>query len=102
MLPSNVETVPVKISGKLNIRQADTLHDELATSIETQPAVIIDLAEVTDCDAIGLQLLWSAKRYAERLGKPFSVAGATAALHQSCAQLGLRFSDLSSSPSEGL
>lgn len=59
------------------------------------PAASLDASGVETCDALGLQLLVSARLRADALGKAWQVASPSAALRETCELCGLPISALS-------
>ncbi|NDU74178.1 anti-sigma factor antagonist [Actinomadura sp. DSM 109109] len=63
------ERTVITISGDLDIASAPALREPLETALrDAGPLVVIDLSEVTFCDASGLALLTGARRLTEPEG----------------------------------
>lgn len=63
------------LSGEMTIYAAALLKDRLLTAIEDCPELEIDLANVSDIDTAGLQLLILAKRQAIAKDKTLTLTG---------------------------
>ncbi|WP_018151817.1 STAS domain-containing protein [Leeia oryzae] len=55
------EAGPLQLSGEVNIFTAAAIREQLLARLETSPRLEIDLAEVSEIDTAGLQLLLAAK-----------------------------------------
>lgn len=77
------------VEGEMTIYRAAELKPALLEAVRAQDAPALDLSAVTEFDSAGLQLLLMARREAQRLGKPLHVAGASPAVRDVCALLGL-------------
>ncbi len=62
------DTRTLRMSGELTIYQAVAAKDALLEALAFSPSLQIDLAEVSEIDTAGVQLLLLAKREAARLG----------------------------------
>ena len=90
MAPSSPDLVPLRLalSGPLTAATAVEQRAELLLRLGDAGDVTLALAEVTEIDAAGLQLLLSARRWAAARGRGFAVEGAPLALEERCAALG--------------
>jgi anti-anti-sigma regulatory factor len=79
----------LKLSGELRINVAEELRAALLDYVCTASRPVVDLSEVTECDAAGWQLLISAGRTAEHSGQPFELVGLTDAIREAGESLGL-------------
>lgn len=79
------------VEGELTIYRAAELKPALLEAVRTADAPALDLSAVTEFDSAGLQLLLVARREAQRLGKPLQVAGASPAVREVFALLGIDF-----------
>ena len=79
----------LRLAGNVDTYAAVPLHDELTRALRDQAALTVDLSEVVSCDFAAIQLLCSARRSAERAGKPFAVASLSEGVLQTCAALGV-------------
>ena len=83
------EAACLAVEGELTIYRAAELQPVLLETVRTQAAPALDLSAVTEFDSAGLQLLLVARREAARLGKVLRVLGASAAVTDVHALLGL-------------
>ncbi|MFE4862339.1 STAS domain-containing protein [Streptomyces sp. NPDC056670] len=63
-------TVEVHVRGDIDAQSADVLHETLITALTShRGTLLIDLAQVTDCDRHGLDALLAAYLVAQRAGR---------------------------------
>lgn len=81
----------LKIDAELIIHSAASLRQKLLELLAQHPSgdCRIDLSAVEECDAIGLQLLISARKSAENLSSSFVIAAASPAVEEAAAAIGL-------------
>jgi anti-anti-sigma factor len=77
------------VEGEMTIYRAAELHPALLDAVRTQDAPALDLSAVTEFDSAGVQLLLVARREAGRLGKRLVLQGASPAVRDAFALLGL-------------
>ena len=56
------ENICLKIEGSLSIYEANELRNELLASLESGTSLRVELSQVMDCDAAGLQLLVATRK----------------------------------------
>jgi len=78
----------LKFAGKLTIRAVAQTHETLREYFGGEVNPVFDLSEVEACDTAGLQLLCSASKTAESLGKHIEFAGVSDAVRNASAILG--------------
>jgi anti-anti-sigma factor len=88
----------LRLAGSLEIREVDELHRALRDFLSGESKPVIDLSAVESCDTAGLQLLVSARKTAERAGKPFRLTGIPVAVSDAAASLGVSLSEAGPSP----
>lgn len=79
------------VEGEMTIYRAAELKPALLDAVRTLDAPALDLTEVTEFDSAGVQLLLVARREAARLGKRLVLQGASPAVRDTFALLGLSF-----------
>jgi anti-anti-sigma factor len=77
------------VEGEMTICRAAELKPALLDAVRAHDAPALDLAGVTEFDSAGVQLLLMARREAARLGKPLALLGASPAVRDTFALLGL-------------
>ena len=77
------------VEGEMTIYRAAELHPVLLDAVRTHDAPALDLSEVTEFDCAGMQLLLVARREAQRLGKALVLRGASPAVCDAFAMLGM-------------
>jgi anti-anti-sigma factor len=77
------------VEGEMTIYRAAELHPVLLDAVRTHDAPALDLSEVTEFDCAGMQLLLVARREAQRLGKQLVLQGASPAVLDAFALLGM-------------
>ena len=80
---------PLQLTGNLDVNAAAEVHRALLTHLEHSLGISLDLSQIENCDAAGVQLLIAMQRSAEAVGKPFAVITATDAFTMVCASLGI-------------
>ena len=77
------------VEGEMTIYRAAELHPVLLDAVSTMEAPALDLSEVTEFDCAGVQLLLVARREARRLGRQLVLQGASPAVRDAFAMLGM-------------
>ena len=67
----------LSIQGPLTINEAAAIRDEMIKCFDGYDDIIIDLNDVSEFDAAGIQLICSARLTAQEKRKGFKVAGAS-------------------------
>lgn len=83
----------MKIEGSLSAYEVGDLKDRLLTGFIDHQGIFLDINGVTECDTLGIQLLLSAKKTAEKLNKSFNVTGDSSAVHNVLTGVGLEAED---------
>lgn len=65
----------LRLKGEIDVTGAAELKRVLIEAISSGKEVQLDLAQASDLDVTAVQLLWAARREAERAGASFGVAG---------------------------
>ncbi|WBS01718.1 STAS domain-containing protein [Pseudoduganella sp. SL102] len=89
------------VEGELTIYRAAELKDVLLDAVRERPAPAFDLSAVTEFDSAGLQLLLVARQEAAAQGKTLHVRGASAAVRDVFALLGVAFAGIDGASREG-
>jgi anti-anti-sigma factor len=77
--------------GKMDIRAVHEMRASLQASLEPATNLVVDLAQITACDTAAIQLLYSAKQTAERLGRSFEFAAISDVVRDASSLLGISF-----------
>jgi anti-anti-sigma factor len=77
------------VEGEMTIYRAAELKPALLDAVRASAAPALDLSSVTEFDCAGLQLLLVARREAARLGRHLALRGASPAVRDACALLGV-------------
>ena len=77
------------VEGEMTIYRAAELYPVLLDAVRTIDAPALDLSEVTEFDCAGMQLILVARREAQRLGKALVLQGASPAVRDALALLGM-------------
>ncbi len=83
----------IKIEGALSAYEVGDIKDRLLAGLISHPAVVVDVSSLSECDTLGVQLLCSAVKTAEKLKKIFKISGSSHALSESVAGVGLDAED---------
>lgn len=88
----------LNIAGELNIQSAGGVHRTLVEALaggDQADECRVDLSGVDACDAIGLQLILSARKSARRMNRPFTVTAMSPVVAEAAAAIGLSPEELS-------
>jgi anti-anti-sigma factor len=83
------EAMPVKIQGRLTIYEVVELRDQFLKHLLETDHLDLELAEVTDCDTAGIQLLYSAFKTAGDRGKRFLLKSVSQPVREAAERAGL-------------
>jgi len=79
----------IKIEGALSAYSVGEFKDRLLAGLTSHQGVILDINGVTKCDTLGIQLLLSAGKTAEKLNKTFNVTGDSRSVQDAVTGVGL-------------
>ncbi len=77
------------ITETLSIYEVEELKETMEKSLAKYNGLILNLKQVEECDTAGIQLLLSARKTAEQIGKGFEIDGASSELIRVTTLLGL-------------
>lgn len=83
----------IKIEGSMSAYKVGDLKDRLLTGFTNHQGVILDINGVTECDTLGIQLLLSARKTAEKLNKTFNLTGDSQSVQDMLTRVGLEAED---------
>ena len=79
----------IKIKGSLSAYEVAALKDQIQLGLENATGLTLDVDGVTNCDTLGVQLLYSAGKTARKLNKPVSISGRSEACWKAALAIGL-------------
>jgi anti-anti-sigma regulatory factor len=79
---------PLKITGELNIRTLDQLHQTLTRHLGRGQDLVVDLSGVPECDTAALQLFCALSK------SGFDIVAVSPAIREIAAGVGLRVEDI--------
>lgn len=79
----------LKVLGAMTIQHAASFRDEVIEYLSEVDGITIDLTQVADCDAAGIQLLIAARNSASELGKSFNISGVSDSVKDAFFKAGL-------------
>lgn len=79
----------LKIEGALSVYQVAALKDQMLIGLQNENGLTLDIDGITDCDTLGIQLLYSAGKTARILNKNFSISGRSEACWEAALSIGL-------------
>lgn len=88
----------LRAQGDLHISDVEEMRSALIRELAEAPGLVLDLSQVSSCDAASLQLLCSLQKSAEKNGKQFRISTPSAATCEASAILGLSLDGLASVP----
>ena len=65
----------VNLVGNVNLSALESLAEEIRASLAERETVLLSLSQAADIDLGGIQLLYAARRYAEKQGKSLHITG---------------------------
>jgi anti-anti-sigma regulatory factor len=92
----------LKVSGALDIADSDDLRHALAEYLKRAAEPRLDCSGIEACGAAFLQLVWSARCSAQRLGKPWRIVAVSGAMEAAGAAIGLPVAQLSAAAPAGV
>jgi anti-anti-sigma factor len=81
--------IKLKVEGSMSIHEAAILQKELCACLDIDADLDLDLAGVTECDAAGLQLLYAARKKAQKGRGQFHVTDVSQAVFDALRRIGL-------------
>ena len=93
----NGKSAILKIGTALSIYEAAGLRDELISHLENHEHLILELGEVQKCDAAGIQLLYSAWKTADTVGKTVTIRNPSSAILKIMKEMGVNSEEILSS-----
>lgn len=82
-------SVVVDVGEELTIGRVIELKQQILAALAESENVVLQLADVSAVDAVGIQLLWSAHRSATEGGRRLILEGASSAILEEAAALGV-------------
>jgi anti-anti-sigma regulatory factor len=92
MVPSNPDddgNLAIKIKGALTAYEVGELKIRLLKKMSNYQEIFLDIHDVTECDTLGIQLLLSAGKTAEKLNKTFRITGDCRPIQDAISGMGL-------------
>ena len=83
----------MEIAGSLSAYDVGELKDRLLTALTNYQGIILDINGVTECDTLGVQLLLSAQKTADKLNKTFHITGYSQSIQDAVTGVGLEAED---------
>ena len=97
-MPYTKETVDgktmMKIDASLTIYDAHALHEAFINCFEKGAEMAVDVGEVAECDAAGIQLLCAACKDARENRQSFQVLGTSKAVMDTLQRLGMNADEI--------
>ncbi|MBF0117214.1 MAG: STAS domain-containing protein [Desulfobacterales bacterium] len=84
----------IKITGALTVYEIESLHTELLNSFNSADTMFLNLAEVSDCDVSGIQLIISAIRTIEKSNKSISITDVSLSINNAFSLCGINPADI--------
>ena len=79
----------IKLEGALSAYEVAALKDQMLLGLEKETGLTLDIDGITNCDTLGVQLLYSAGKTARKLNKDFSISGRSEACWEAALAIGL-------------
>ena len=91
--PDNDGNLAMKIEGPLSAYEVGDIKERLLKKFSDHQEIVVDISDVTECDALGIQLLLSAGKTAEKLKKIFRITGDAQPIQDAMTGMGLAAED---------
>nr|WP_321404795.1 STAS domain-containing protein [uncultured Desulfobacter sp.] len=91
--PGDDGNLVMKIEGSLSAYDVGELKDRLLTNISNYQEIVLDISDVTEFDTLGIQLILSAGKTAEKLKKIFKITGDPQPIQDAIIGMGLEAED---------
>jgi anti-anti-sigma factor len=89
MFEKEDKSIVLRIKGSMSVADIASTYKELLTCFDDHDDLIVNLKEVDFCDVSGIQVLHSARKTAESMGKTFSVEQASNSIVDTFSKVGL-------------
>lgn len=66
----------VNIEGDLTLPHAEAAASRIKQAIQEKPMVLLSLSQASDIDLAGIQVIYAARRYAQKNDRSFHITGA--------------------------
>lgn len=83
----------MKVGQGLSAYEVKDLKDRLLAGFTNHQGLILDVSCVTECDTLGVQLLLSAGKTAEKLNKTFNITGESQSVQEALTAVGFEIKD---------
>ena len=77
------------INGSLSIYEVNNLREKLIDFLQANDGFEIDLNNISECDTAGVQLLYSAWKTADRMGKQMKIHGISESVKEAAVRSGI-------------
>lgn len=77
------------IDGSLSIYDVNNIREKLIDFLKANDSFELDLNNINECDAAGVQLLYSARKTADSIGKQMKIHGVSKKVKESAVRLGI-------------
>ena len=79
----------IKMEGSLSAYEVASFKDQILLGLENKNGLTLDIDGITNCDTLGVQLLYSVGKTARKLNKDFSITGRSEACWEAALAIGL-------------
>ena len=79
----------LKMDNSLSIYEVNDFQERLMGLLQNNDQLEIDLDPITECDVAGIQLLYSARKTADKMGKELIMLGSSRSLEDTAVRAGL-------------
>ncbi len=85
--------VIITIQESLSAYEVGPLKEQMLDGLQNHNGLVLDIDAVSECDTLGIQLLYSAGKTARGLNKNFMVTGKSQACWEAALRIGLEPDD---------
>jgi|GEM_PF-1305907 len=66
----------VNIDGEITLPHAESVAQTIQKALDEKPMVLLSLSQARDIDLAGIQVIYAARRYAQKKDRSFHITGA--------------------------
>lgn len=83
----------IEIKGSLSAYQVSDLKEQMLAGLKSHEGLVLNIDGVTECDTLGIQLIYSAGKTARKMNKAFLVTGKSDVCWEAALGIGLEPED---------
>lgn len=88
------ESASLNFQGPISAAEVVSVYKDISSAMESNKSIVINLAEASDFDTAGVQLLYCAANFAHDSGKRMEIVGVPKELNDAVRRVGLSFNGI--------